>query len=74
MRFFYRANGYTFDRSLSSKMFGNYDGLHPLFSFLQTLQNKGRPLMVNKRLESCQQMEDALSLAVEYLSSLPDEV
>lgn len=61
-------------RSLSSKMFGSYEGLQPLFSFLHTLQIKGRPLMLNKRLKSCQQMEDALSLAVEYLSSASEEV
>lgn len=61
-------------RSLSSKMFGNHDGMHPLFNFLQTLQFKGRPLMINKRIESSQQLEDALSLAVEYLSSIADEV
>ena len=61
-------------RSLSSKMFRNTDGLHPLFNFLRTLQFKGQPLMINKRIESSQQMEDALSLAVEYLASITDEV
>ena len=55
-------------------MFSNREGLAPLFSFLQTLRSKGRPLMVNKRLEDCQQLEDSLSLAVEFLSSAPDEV
>ena len=55
-------------------MFSNKEGLAPLFSFLQTLQAKGRPLMINKRLEDYQQLEDSLSLAVEYLSSTPDEV
>ena len=61
-------------RSLSSKMFGNTDGLRPLFNFLRTLRFKGQPLMINKRIESSQQMEDALSLAVEYLASITDEV
>ena len=55
-------------------MFGNTDGMRPLFNFLQTLQFKGQPLMINKRIESTQQLEDALSLAVEYLSSITDEV
>ena len=55
-------------------MFGHADGLQPLFSFLQSLQSKGKPLMINKRLENCQQLEDSLSLAVEYLSSTSGKV
>lgn len=55
-------------------MFANKESVHPLYDFLKTLQHKGRPLMINKRIRSGQQLDDALSLADRYLESESDTV
>ena len=55
-------------------MFASKENKHPLFDFLSQLQHRGRQLMINKRIRSGQELEDALSLADRYLDTESDAV
>lgn len=62
-------------RHLSSRLFTTpHATFHPLYDFLRTLQNNGKPMMVGKRITCVDDMQKALSAAEKLLQRCDAQV
>ncbi len=62
------------NRHLSSRLFNNLGiGDQSLLDFLRVHQYKGRQLMLNGRINTVEQLREAIHKALDYLSTMPSE-